>query len=111
MVVGLTLVAIGTSLPELAISVGAALKRQPGLSMGNIVGSNIFDCLIPIGVAALISGIKVERAVLVFDLPYLLAVSALFVWLVRGGRSLSRLGGIVLVVAFAGFIAIKLSMR
>ena len=110
-VVGAVIVAIGTSLPELAISVGAALKRQPGLSMGNIVGSNIFDCLIPIGVAALISGIKVERSVLVFDLPYLLAVSALFVWLVRGGRNLSRLGGIVLVVAFAGYVAIKLSMR
>ena len=110
-VVGAVIVAVGTSLPELAISVGAALKRQPGLSMGNIVGSNVFDCLIPIGVASMISGVKVERSVLIFDLPYLLAVSALFVWLVRGGRNLSRWGGVVLVVAFAGYVAIRLSMR
>ena len=67
--VGAVIVAVGTSLPELAISFGAAIRKQPGLSIGNVVGSNIFDCLVPIGVAGIISGVKMDRGILVFDLP------------------------------------------
>ncbi len=108
--VGAVIVAFGTSLPELALTVTAAWKNKPGLSLGNVVGSNIFDCLVPVGVAACIAPLKFDAAVLRFDLPYLFLVSALFSWFVWSGKGLQRHAGVCLCILFFGYVALKLGM-
>lgn len=105
--VGAVIVALGTSLPELAISVSAALKNKPGIALGNIVGSNIFDLLIPIGAAAVISGVKFAPQVLWFDMPYLLMLSVLFVLFLRSKSGIQRREGICLVALYVLYLIIQ----
>jgi cation:H+ antiporter len=105
-VIGLTLVALGTSLPELATTVMAALRRQADVALGNVIGSNMFNLLAIIGVASLITPIPVDPEFLRFDLWVMLAASVLIVPLVFWGRDLTRLWGIVLSALYLGYIAI-----
>lgn len=102
--IGLTVVAVGTSLPELATSLMAALRKQSAIAIGNIVGSNIFNVLGTLGVTALISPIPVAERFLRFDLPVMLAASsvlALFL-LIRSG--VGRWAGAALLLAYAAYI-------
>ena len=69
LVVGLTVVAFGTSAPELAISVVSAINGNAGLAIGNVVGSNIFNVLVIIGVTALCSPIRIDRSIMTTDIP------------------------------------------
>ena len=102
--IGLSIVAVGTSLPELATSVVAALRRQSGLAIGNVVGSNIFNVLGILGVTALVAPVPVEPRFLSLDLPVMLAVSAAAAGLLwRGGR-IGRGAGIALVSAYAVYL-------
>lgn len=111
LVIGLTVVAFGTSAPELVISVLAALNGSAGLAVGNVVGSNIFNILVIIGVTALISPIKVKGSILTNDLP-LVVLSAL-VLLAMGNSPLldgapeaivTRVDGIILLLFFTIFM-------
>lgn len=104
--IGLTIVAVGTSLPELATSLTAALRRQSDIAIGNIVGSNIFNVLGILGVTALIAPIPVASRFLTFDLPIMIAVSFVLTGLLLtlpqigwGVGSLFILGYAVYVVA------------
>lgn len=102
-VIGLTLVAVGTSLPELATTVAAALRREAGVAMGNVIGSNLFNLLGIIGVASLIGPIPVPESMLHFDLWVMAASSALlgiFVWTGRGIGKIAGLGLIALYVLY-----------
>jgi cation:H+ antiporter len=101
LVVGLTVVAYGTSAPELAVSMKAALAGQPDLALGNVVGSNIFNVLLILGVSAAITPLLVHRQLLRFDLWIMLAVSAVSYLLAADGR-IGRVDGVLLV---AGAIA------
>ncbi|HET6593513.1 MAG TPA: sodium:calcium antiporter, partial [Xanthomonadales bacterium] len=74
-VIAVLIIGLGTSLPELSISISAILKKRTELSVGNIIGSNVLDTLLPIGVAAVISNVAFERQLLFFDLPYLLVLT------------------------------------
>jgi len=75
--IAILLIGLGSSLPELAISVVAAFKRRAHLSIGNLIGSNIFDTLVPIGAAAMISGLTFDAAMLRFELPLLFVLSVI----------------------------------
>lgn len=99
-VIGLTLVAIGTSLPELVVCVAAALKREYDMAVGNIVGSNIFNILFVLGTAAAISPLPFDRAFVMDGLVALLAVAMLMIFAARRSR-LSRIGGILFLIAYA----------
>jgi cation:H+ antiporter len=102
--IGLSIVAVGTSLPELATSVVAAIRRQSALAIGNVVGSNIFNVLGILGVTALIAPVPVEGRFLRFDLPVMLAASlalALVLW--RGGR-IGRGVGAVALLAYGVYL-------
>lgn len=103
-IIGLTLVAIGTSLPELATTVAAAIRREAGVALGNVLGSNVFNLLGIIGVAGLVGPIPVPLEMLQIDLWVMLAASLLlggFIWL---KRDISRLWGVVLLFLYIAYV-------
>lgn len=106
-VVGVLIIGAGTSLPELALSVGAARKGHASLSVGNVIGSNIFDLLVPVGLAAVIHPLTVESTTIWLDLPALtLATLALLVFLVRR-RGLQKGEALALVLLYVGYAALR----
>lgn len=105
--IGIAIIGLGTSLPELAVSVGAAFRRSPGMSIGNIIGSNIFDGFIPIGLGGLISTTNIEPDLLKFDLPVLFAITFLVIAFLRTKRGISKPEGITLIIIFALYITFK----
>jgi cation:H+ antiporter len=108
-VIGLTLVAVGTSLPELATTVMAALRKQADVALGNVIGSNIFNLLAIIGVAALVGRVPVNAEFLSFDLWVMLAASLVLIPFVFFGRNIGRLTGIALTAAYAGYVVTVLT--
>lgn len=101
LMVGLTIVAFGTSSPELVVSVEAALSNQGDISVGNVVGSNIFNIAVILGITALVCPIPVHRQVIKIDAPVALGVALLLVLLLLN-QTLSRLEGVLL---FSGIVA------
>ncbi|EMA62440.1 calcium/sodium antiporter [Halorubrum lipolyticum] len=106
--IGLTVLALGTSLPELAASVVAAIRGEAEFSVGNVVGSNIYNVLAVIGVVAIITPISVAPSVRGFEFPALLAFTALLVGLMYRGDRISRVDGGVLVLGYLAFIYLLL---
>lgn len=100
LVIGLTVVAFGTSAPELSVSVASALGGDPDVAVGNVVGSNIFNVLVILGLAALIAPLVVSQQLVRIEVPLMIGVSAL-VWLLAIDDSLGRFDGALL---FAGII-------
>lgn len=118
LVIGLTIVALGTSLPELVISMGAALKGSPGIALGNVIGSNVFNTLLILGTAALITPIKFNGKMLSREIPFNL-LSAIALTLVAGGmlfaesgegQYITRNGGLLLLCFLAVFIRYTFSI-
>ena len=103
-VIGLTLVAVGTSLPELATTVMAALRRQADVALGNVIGSNLFNLLGIMGVATLVGPVPVDDQFLTFDLWVMAAAALVMIPLVFMGRNLTRLWGIGLTLAYAAYV-------
>lgn len=117
LLIGLTIVAIGTSLPELVISTGSALKGSPGLALGNIIGSNIFNGMFILGVAALLCPIKFNPKMLTREIPFNLLASIALVlvsgsMLVGGapGEMITRYGGMLLLCFLAIFVRYTFSI-
>lgn len=103
-VIGLTVVAIGTSLPELAASLVSALKKDPDMSMGNVLGSNLLNVLFVIGLVALIHPLSVESESLTIHFPVMLGFGILLLPLAWTSYRITRLEGGVLVTGFVGYI-------
>jgi cation:H+ antiporter len=103
-VIGLTLVAFGTSLPELASSVAAAARRQGDIILGNVIGSNIFNVLAVLGVTAVIAPIPVNLARVQLDLGVMIGFSVLVLLFMLAGRRLGRVRGALLLLAYAGYL-------
>ena len=108
-VIGLTIVAMGTSAPELFTSVVSALKGSTGLALGNIVGSNIFNSLLIVGAAAAVAPIPISQVTIVKDIPFAL-VSSLLLTAVCLDGNLTRLDSLLLLIGFALFLAYTLQM-
>ncbi len=107
MVIGASVVALGTSLPELATSVVAALKNEPDISVGNVIGSNLFNTLIVIGLPAAITGhLPVEKDVLIYDFPVMIGLSILVLPLLSSDRKLDRTEGLGLILVYLGYLAL-----
>jgi len=108
MVIGLSIVAIGTSLPELAASVMSAWKGEMDISVGNVIGSNIFNILFVLGLCPMFNPIVIEARALQMDLPVMLAFSALLIALLsmmRPRLQLDRKRGLILLCAYFLFVA------
>ena len=103
-VIGLTMVSVGTSLPEMANSLTATLKRLPNISVGNIIGANILDILMVIGIAALINPIYVDSTIYTFTLPLTLLVMAILTAVLRFTGRIDRLTGGILLAIYSYFL-------
>ncbi|HNX75406.1 MAG TPA: sodium:calcium antiporter, partial [Candidatus Rifleibacterium sp.] len=99
-VIGLTLIAAGTSLPELATSVVAALRGQSDIAIGNVVGSNIFNILGILGLAGMILPLDVSQHMASIDCPYMFVVSLACLPIMRSGFSISRFEGVLLLASY-----------
>ena len=100
--VGLTIVAIGTSLPELVTSIVAARKGDSGLALGNVIGSNIFNILFILGISSALHPIKVPSESM-FDVIFLIVVSAVMFIYCKISKKVGRVAGFVSVLAYVGY--------
>ncbi|XWN31634.1 MAG: calcium/sodium antiporter [Devosia sp.] len=108
-VIGLTVVAVGTSLPELVTSIIAAFRRQGDVALGNIIGSNIFNILGIAGVTALVSPIPIPPAIVRLDVWVMVAASVLLIAFAASGRGISRMQGAVLFLCYIAYLATQFS--
>ena len=107
-VIGLTIVAFGTSMPEFCSSLVSALNHQPGMAVGNVVGSNIFNALLIVGVAALVAPISILPSTVKKDIPFALVSSVLLVLLCGFDGKIQWYDAAIMLVFFAVFMVITL---
>ena len=107
LIIGLTIVAMGTSMPEAAVSITAALQENAGITIGNIVGSNILNILIILGVTALITNVAIQKSTLYYEIPYTIAITiVLMIFGITGGE-ITFIEGIIfwlLFIVFLGYL-------
>jgi cation:H+ antiporter len=108
-VIGLTIVAIGTSLPELVTSIVASIKKQSDIAVGNIVGSNIFNVLFVLGVSAVISPVNIDGA-LIIELLLNIVITLIFLGFSRTKHTISKMEGIVLLCCYIAYVSYMLSI-
>lgn len=104
-IIGLTIVSMGTSAPEAAVSITAGIKGSNEIAISNLVGSNVFNMLCVAGVSALITPFLIDKTVLKRDFPLSIAVMALATVMAFTGRTVTRIEGIILLVIFVAYIA------
>ena len=104
-IIGLTIVAMGTSAPETAVSITASLGGNNGISLGNIIGSNIFNLLMVIGISAVIIPFNSDKEILKRDMLWNIAITMLLLVLIFDG-SLSRLDGVILLAGIAAYLTV-----
>lgn len=100
LVVGLTIVAMGTSTPEAAVSINAALKNNGGIAIGNVVGSNILNILIILGITAVITSVAIQKSTLKIEIPYMIFVTIVLIVMGKTDGCVSRLEGVIMWVLF-----------
>jgi cation:H+ antiporter len=109
LVIGLTVVAIGTSLPELVVSLGAALRESGDVALGNVVGSNISNIALILGLSALFRPMKVQAQIIRIDAPILAGASALLIVMLLDG-TLGRIDGAILVAGIVAYVVFSVRM-
>ena len=110
MIVGLFALSIGTSAPELVVTLSSAMKRLHSLSMGTVLGSNVFNILIGIGVPSLFLAIPVEPLSVTFDAPVMILVTSLLIIMAARKKKLTRWGGLVLMLIYLVYITVRISL-
>jgi len=113
LVIGLTVVALGTSLPEFMVSFMSVLRGSSDMSVGNIIGSNVFNILVIIGASAIMRTMKVEKSLLQRDIPFCLAASILLAAFAFSGGMIARWEGLLLVAFFCAYLymAYRVAMK
>jgi cation:H+ antiporter len=109
-IIGLTIVAVGTSMPELVTSVMAAIRKHADVAYGNIVGSNIFNVLFILGATSIIQPIDIPSQIARFDIWVMLIATALLVYFARTGAKLQRWEGWVFIACYVGYTAYLISI-
>lgn len=110
LVIGLTIVAVGTSLPELATSIVAGIRRERDIAVGNVIGSNIFNLLAVLGLSALVSktGIPIPREAIVYDIPIMVAASVLCLPVFFTKEEISRWEGFIFLLYYALYLSLMI---
>lgn len=105
LIIGLTIVAMGTSLPETAVSISASIAGSNSLAISNVSGSNLFNLLVVVGLCAILQKVDVDKDTIKRDIPYSLLTAVLLIVLgMAGGMKLSRFDGVILLAFFAFFL-------
>lgn len=104
LIIGLTIVALGTSLPELFTSVIAVVKKEDDISIGNIIGSNLFNTAFVLGIIPMIYSLKIDTSVIKFENPFMMVVTILLFVFLFIGKKLSRIEGVFLLILYVLFI-------
>lgn len=107
-IIGVTVVALGTSAPELVASVVAAFRKQTDIALGNLIGSNIFNIFAVIGLTSIVKPIEISQSMLSFDLLWMLGISFLLLFVLAFGKRIGRFKGAVLTVAYLSYVAMIL---
>lgn len=110
LVIGLTIVAMGTSLPEAAVSIAAAIKGSAEITIGNVVGSNIMNVLLILGLTAVIRMVAVQRSTVRYEIPFTIAITALLAGMGLSDNQISRLEGVILWVFMILYLLYLLRM-
>lgn len=109
-IIGLTIVSIGTSLPELFVSIKSAIDGHSDMAIGNVIGSNIANLLLILGMSTIIKSISFKKETRLIEMPICLAVSIIFMLLCNFGQNITRVESIILIVLFVLFIAYTIVM-
>ena len=109
-VIGLTIVSIGTSMPELFVSITSAINGYPDMAIGNVVGSNIANLLLILGVSSVIKSVKFKRETRLIEIPMCLGITILFVLLCNLGHDVTRADAGILIALFILFIVYTIFM-
>ncbi|MDD6290984.1 MAG: calcium/sodium antiporter [Lachnospiraceae bacterium] len=104
LVIGLTIVAMGTSLPEAAVSITAALKQNAGIAVGNVLGSNVLNILIILGVTALITSVAIQQTTIRIEIPFMLLITFVLLWMGKADGKITRMEGSVLWLFFIAYL-------
>jgi len=102
-IIAIIVIGLGTSLPELSISVGAILKRRPDLSLGNLIGSNVFDTLVPVGVAASITRLDFNKDMLLHELPFLFVLTSVVLLFLAGRAGIQKHHAVVILGMYVSY--------
>ena len=102
--IGLTVVAVGTSLPELAAAVIATIKKESDIVLGNIIGSNIYNVLFILGVSGIIDPVTFPESIVMFDLPVMGAVSFILIFFIWFGKVMNRFVGITFLILYVVYV-------
>ncbi len=109
-IIGLTIVSIGTSMPELFVSTTSAIEGHSDMAMGNVIGSNVCNLVLILGLATVIRPIKFQRETRLIEIPVCLALTIIFMVLCNIGGGISRIDAVILMILFAMFIAYTIFM-
>lgn len=110
LVIGLTIVAMGTSAPEAAVSITSAIKGSAGITIGNVVGSNIMNVLVILGLTAVIRAIAVKKSTVCYEIPFTIAITVVLALLGLLDNTVSRLDGVILWVLMIVYLVYLLKM-
>jgi len=107
LIIGLTIVAMGTSMPEAAVSITAALHQNAGISVGNVVGSNILNILIILGITAVITNVTIQKSTLLYEIPFMIVVTVILLIFGMTGSKISFIEGVffwILFLLYLGYL-------
>lgn len=104
LVIGLTIVAMGTSLPEAAVSITAAIKQNAGISIGNVLGSNILNILIILGITSVLVSVAVQKSTYFYEIPFMLMITGILLVMGVTGQEVTRIEGMILLVLFVLYL-------
>jgi len=105
--IAIVILGVGSSLPELTISLGAILKSRAGMSVGNLMGSNIIDTMLPVGLAAMIHPVTVESELVMVDIPLLFVLSFIVLVFLLKRKGLQKSEAVVLILFYGGYLGYK----
>jgi len=104
LVIGLTIVAMGTSAPEAAVSINASLKGNAGIAIGNVLGSNILNILIILGISAVLATMAIQRSTFCYEIPFMIFVTVVLIALGMTGEYVTRTEGVILWILFIVYL-------